>query len=370
MDPLISSLGIPDGMAGWAMIQNKQPTAFQAFMQDPVIQQQIAYFRAHAPKATTAAALLKDPRLQDFALTAFGLSSQIGMTALMQQVLNSNPNDSKSAAARMTAPQYSAIATAFNYGGTATPAVPATASSAQVTLSTMPDGTLTQFSGNFAGLSLNGVDLSADSSPTDVAATLQAAFRRADGNRTDISVQAVGFQLVFTDAAGRGSARGFSFVSAPGGATASAATVTAAGAPAVAATGGPAVTSGSFINQVVQKYIEAQFQVVVGGTSNTLREAVYAQQTLPTVTNWYSVIADPALADVIHTVLNLPSSFAMLNVDKQAQILASKMKLSDFQNPARLGQLLNKFVAISSMNSSTGGSGGSFSPALVILGGK
>ena len=64
----------------------------------------------------------------------------------------------------------------------------------------------------------------------------------------------------------------------------------------------------SFVKQVVQMYTEAQFQAVVGNTSNTLREALYAQQQLPSITNWYSVIANRPLADVIQTVLGLPEA--------------------------------------------------------------
>jgi hypothetical protein len=115
----------------------------------------------------------------------------------------------------------------------------------------------------------------------------------------------------------------------------------------------------------VQKYSEAQLQVVVGDSSNTLREAVYAQQTLPSITNWYSVIASPPLADVIQTVLNLPSSFGQVNVDTQAQILASKMNITDFQNPTKLAALLGKFVALSSAQSTD--STNAASPALQLL---
>jgi hypothetical protein len=64
-------------------------------------------------------------------------------------------------------------------------------------------------------------------------------------------------------------------------------------------------------------------------------------------------------------LLNLPSSFGQLNVDTQAQILASKMNISDFQNPTKLSAMLNQFVAISSAASSTGTT--STSPALQLL---
>ena len=102
LDSTGAGIGIPDGMAGWAVLKNAAPSSFSAFMNDPVLTQEIAYFKANAPKATTAADLLNNPRLADFALTAYGLTAQEGMTALMKQVLNSKPGDTKSVAVSMT----------------------------------------------------------------------------------------------------------------------------------------------------------------------------------------------------------------------------------------------------------------------------
>jgi hypothetical protein len=150
MDPLVTSLGIPTGVAGWKILQTKNPSDFPALTQDPVVQQEITYFKAHAPKALTAKALLADPRLQDFVLTAYGLSSQNGMTALMQKVLESKPHDKGSFASRMIDARYTTLANAFNYGGTVTPAKPAVSSSAEVQISDLsPDGNFQSFSGSF-----------------------------------------------------------------------------------------------------------------------------------------------------------------------------------------------------------------------------
>jgi hypothetical protein len=489
MDPLITNLGIPDGIAGWNMLKNATPASFPALTNDPIVKQQIAYFEQNAPKALTAQALMSNPQLQDFVLTAYGLQSESGYTSLMTKVLSSNTSDSTSFAASLANSQFLQIAKDFNYGGSGTAATPSSASVAIGGLS--PGGNFSTFSGTFAGITLSNVDVSGADSPQDLAATLQAAFRRADGNTTAISITTNGNTLSFTDASGRGTAQAFAFTQNPanttGAAVASAplalvagttasgsagtwgATATASaasvninglsaqgnfgsfsgsfagitlsnidvsgattpqslaaklqaafqsadgnssnitvsatarglsfsdaagrgtaqgfawtlnpanttgapvasgpsglvtGTPVPANGGGPSVTSPAFIQYVVQKYSEAQLQVVVGDSSNTLREAVYAQQTLPSITNWYSVIASPPLADVIQTVLNLPSSFGQVDVDTQAQILASKMNITDFQNPTKLASMLAQFVALSSAQSTDTTS---TSPALQLL---
>jgi hypothetical protein len=350
MDPAITTLGIQTGVAGWDILQTKGPSDFPALTRDPVVQREIAYFEQNAPKATSAAALLADPRLQDFALTAFGLSSQVGSTALMQKVLQSDPNDKSSFAAKMISPQYTQIAAAFNYGGTVTPATPAVASSAEVQIDNLSQqSNFADFSGSFAGVSVSYIDLTQANSMQGLASKLQTAFRRADGNRADISVTVDGGNLKFTDAQGRGSAAGFSFdpnvLSTGTPATAASPSGIVAGSKLIPASGGAAVTSPSFINQVVQKYMEAQFEVVVGNSSNALREARYALQQLPNVTSWYSVIADKPLADVIQTVLGLPPSFGALNVDQQSNTLSQRMNIKDFQDPTKLQKLLTQFIA-------------------------
>jgi len=352
MDLAISSLGIPDGLAGWKILQQKAPASFTAFINDPVLKQQIAYFEQNAPKATTAKALMDNFQLQSFALTAFGLSSEQYMNGFMEKVLNSAPNSTTSFAASLTDPRFTSIANAFQYGGPSTPAVPAKPSSAEVAVGNLGQGSgFSQFSGTFAGVTLSNVNLSGISTWQGLASALQTAFRQADGFHSNISVTPDGLNLKFTDSQGRGTASTMIFTPDPSN-TGTAPTVSApfnvvAGAVAQPATGGPAVTSSSFIKQMVQQYTEAQFQQVVGNTSNTLREALYAQQELPTITNWYSVIANRPLADVIQTVLGLPQSFALINVDQQAKVLASRMNIANFQNPTKLNAMLDQFVAMS-----------------------
>jgi hypothetical protein len=358
MQLAIQSLGIPTGVAGWDLLQNETATNFPALTNDPVLKQQIAYFEKNAPKATTAQALLSDPQLQDFVLTAYGLTSESGMTALMEKVLNSAPNSTTSFAARMVNSQFTQIAAAFNYGGTPTPAVPATSSVANVAFSGLyQQSTFGTFSGTFGGVTVSNVDLTGATTWQGLANTLQAAFQRADGNRTDIKVTLSGSSLTFSDGKGRGSATSFAWTSnaantgsAP---TAASPVIVSAGAAAQPETGGPSITNPSFIQQVVQLYTNAQFQQVVGNTSDTLREALYAKQQLPSITSWNQIIANRPLADVIQTVLGLPQAFGALNITQQAQVFSSRMNIADFQNPTKVAKLLNQFVAMGSSQSST-----------------
>lgn len=206
---------------------------------------------------------------------------------------------------------------------------------------------LGRIGGTFAGVTIAPVDVSGAATLDDLAATLQGAFRAADRNRAFIKVAVSGSTLVLTDISGRGGATAFD-ITGPGAEGPSAAVVaTSAGSQAVAASGGPAVGDPAFLARVVEKYTQAQFNSSVGDVSNTLRQALYARQTLPTVSNWYSVIADPNLATVVETALNLPaSSFPAVPVDQQVAILKNRMDIADFKDPAKLSKLLDRFVTL------------------------
>ena len=172
--------------------------------------------------------------------------------------------------------------------------MPAKPSGAEVSIDGLFAGSnFATFSGTFGGVTLSNVDLTGVTTWQGLANTLQAAFRRADGNRSDISVTLDGLNLKFTDAKGRGTATSFAWTvnSANTGAAPTAASPTdvIAGAVAQPQQGGPNVANSSFINQVVQQYTQAQFEQVIGNPleyapRGGIREARPANGANPTST--------------------------------------------------------------------------------------
>jgi len=355
------SVGLPTGVAGWKLLQNKSVSDFKAFTKDPILQRDLAYLRDTLPTKATAKDLLADRRLQEMVLKGYGLDSQVGMNALMQKVLESNPADSNSVAARMTDAKYKKLAAALNYGGLTVPEIPAVPSTATLQVEGIRSGqSFTSFSGTFGGIKVSNLALDTVGNRVDLAATLQAAFRRADGRNSDISVTALGGKLIFSDAKGRGEAVDFSFVADPASTARASLASNTKGSTVVAQQGGAKVGDVATVEQIVSLYTQARFEESLGETSETLRKAIYAKRTLPGITSWYSIIADRNLAGVVQEVLGLPDSFGRLDVDQQKAMFERRMSLSDFQDSAKLGKLLDRYVAKSStaeaqaMASSTG----------------
>ncbi|MER9106527.1 DUF1217 domain-containing protein [Mesorhizobium sp. M0848] len=103
----------------------------------------------------------------------------------------------------------------------------------------------------------------------------------------------------------------------------------------------------------VDKYMRQTLEEDAGQTNEGVRLALYFDRKAPTITSWYDVLADTALASVVRTVLGLPDSFATADVDKQAQLFEQKLDISDFSDPEKIGKFLTRFTSMYEINNPT-----------------
>jgi hypothetical protein len=82
---------------------------------DPTVAQATKYFQANIGKVTTPAQLVNNPRLFNYAMTAFGLGSMTYAKSLMQKVLEQGTSSSKALANTLNNPNILAFAQAFNF---------------------------------------------------------------------------------------------------------------------------------------------------------------------------------------------------------------------------------------------------------------
>jgi len=119
-----------------------------------------------------------------------------------------------------------------------------------------------------------------------------------------------------------------------------------------------------FVQSVVDRYGVAKFESAVGDGNEALRNAMYFQRKIGSITNWYDVLADKGLFAVAKTALSLPDSFSTLDVDRQNEILQSKFKLENFKKPGETDAFIKRYLAI---NAATTTQAGPTSPALQLL---
>src|SRR5690606_22522835 len=80
---------------------------------------------------------------------------------------------------------------------------------------------------------------------------------------------------------------------------------------------------------------------------------LYFERKAPEITSFYSILADPALGEVVRTVLGLPSSIAQADLDKQVQMMEKRLDIEDFQDPKALEKFLQRFSAMWEINNPT-----------------
>lgn len=108
----------------------------------------------------------------------------------------------------------------------------------------------------------------------------------------------------------------------------------------------------------IDKYMRQRLEVDAGASDENLRLALYFERKAPTIKNAYQVLADPALAQVVRTVLDLPSEIAGMDIDKQAALYEKRLNFADLQDPVKVKKLLSRFSAMSdAKTSSTSASG-------------
>lgn len=83
----------------------------------PEVANDTKYFKANIGKATTAEALLKNRRLFNYAMKAFGLGDRTYAIGLMRKVLEQGVADPKALANTLNDPNIRAFAKAFDYRG-------------------------------------------------------------------------------------------------------------------------------------------------------------------------------------------------------------------------------------------------------------
>ena len=104
------------GFAGWRFLERTLPAQIATHARAPAAQRLEAHFRENIAKVTSAEALVKDRRLLEVALTAFGLAEDLPNRAFIRRVLESPVDEPRSFVNRLADKRYGAFARAFGFG--------------------------------------------------------------------------------------------------------------------------------------------------------------------------------------------------------------------------------------------------------------
>lgn len=127
--------------------------------------------------------------------------------------------------------------------------------------------------------------------------------------------------------------------------------------------GGPA-----FVADIVKRYETQSFEVSAGNANEALRLGLYFERKSATLTSWYQVLADKALAEVVRTAFALPAQSAQIDLDRQVKLLSSRFDIKKLKEPAEAGKLIERFMMMYDINGNNSNSVAS-SPVVQMLSG-
>jgi len=310
---------------------------------EPQVKRETDYYLANIGKVKTVDDFVNNTRLFNYAMKAFGLEDMTYAKAFMTKVLNEGVSDPDSFANKLTDPRYKAFAEAFNFAADKDSATTYVAAQNGVTdrytLAAVQNGVtpdnpvLQQQTQDYLKqvVDVKSIDDFLNNDTVYTYAIKAFGLDAKLGDKTFMRKILEGgvsdpnsFANQQTDKNYAAFAAAFDF----------------------AAHGDEATTYSVPEEGTVDAYMRQTMEDEAGAQNPGVQLALYFQRKASSITSAYDILADKALAKVVRTALRLPDSTAMLDIDKQASMIESKLNVEDFQDPAKLGDFLKRFTSL------------------------
>lgn len=95
----------------------------------------------------------------------------------------------------------------------------------------------------------------------------------------------------------------------------------------------------------VDRYVRQKLEEDAGKQNEGVRLALYFERKASSVKSPYGILADKALLQVFETAYDLPASISLLDIEKQAKLISSRLKIADLQDPEKVKKLMTSFAA-------------------------
>ncbi|MBO6920081.1 MAG: DUF1217 domain-containing protein [Rhizobiaceae bacterium] len=93
-------------------------------------------------------------------------------------------------------------------------------------------------------------------------------------------------------------------------------------------------------------YVTQSIEEEAGETEVGARLALYFARMAPTITSVYELLADEALGQFTRTTLSLAEETASADIDKQAQLIESRLEIQDLQDSEKVNEMINRFLVL------------------------
>jgi hypothetical protein len=115
---------------------------------------------------------------------------------------------------------------------------------------------------------------------------------------------------------------------------------------------------------VVEKYVRQTLEQDAGAKSEGTRLALYFERKAAEIESPYGILADTALLKVVQTALRIPAATGTMDIDRQAELIESRLDLADLKDPEKLDAFLARFAVLWDLDN---GAPAASSPALALF---
>ena len=378
-----------DTLTSYRLIAKDLPASLSRKAAEPTVAREIAYYEAHIGQVKSVDDLLGDQRLYAYAMKAYGLEDMTYAKAFMRKVLEEGAASAASFANRLADDRYTAFAKAFSFGQgvTATGADPARfgeqaraaslsapklladsydfsgRAEASFLVESRLDATTTQSvtirinAQTLAGQVANPAKVTPAEIAAAVAAQIEASALKgkvqaglaADGS---LFFETTALTDLGADGAYGGTGRDVDTLVNAGGPNR---TLTIRNAPlsanrtAVDVGFGTDLGPDSMAQAVTQAYLRQSLESEAGDADTGVRLALYFARKASSIASAYDILGDAALSQVANTVIGLPATSGAATSEalaKRAQLIAGKIDIASFRDPAKLDAFVRRFAAI------------------------
>lgn len=309
----------------------------------PMVERETEYYLKNITKVKSVDEFVKNDRLFRYAMKAFGLQDMAYAKAFMAKVLREGVTDPDSFANKLSDKRYVEFAKSFNFADLGARAT---------VYNKAQQGAVDKY---LAAVKLGGGDPNAAAVQQEVKYYLDNIVKvksakefMADTRLYTFAMKAYGLESSIANkemmekvlVGGVRDPKSFANQMADKRYAAFAAAFN------FEAYGADATTTNPAQKPATEKFVRQTLEEDAGQTNEGVRLALYFQRKAPSLTNFYEVLADKALAKVVRTALGLPDSLASADVDLQVKHFEQRLKVTDFSNPKKLGDFLKRFTSM------------------------
>jgi len=115
---------------------------------------------------------------------------------------------------------------------------------------------------------------------------------------------------------------------------------------AFAEKGSDNVNDPAVVQSIIDRFTSVQLEEDNDEKNPAVRLALYFKRKASSISNWYQVIADNALREVVFTAFDFPDSMATMDVDKLNEKLKARFDIADFKDADKVETFLRHFSAM------------------------